>query len=198
MTERGGLQGLIWGAAALAAVLVAVKLLGGSQPAPPVELAAGTAAQARGEADAGARPRRLPGPYVHVAGAVRRPGLYRLAEGARVAAAVERAGGPLARAGLGGINLAARVVDGQQVIVPARVTAAAAAGAQPGEPTAPISLGSATVEQLEQLDGIGPTLAARIVEHRAAIGGFASVDQLDDVDGIGEGRLAALREALAP
>ena len=60
------------------------------------------------------------------------------------------------------------------------------------------SLGSATVEQLEQLEGIGPTLAERIVEYRAAHGGFRSLDQLAEVDGIGEQRLQALREALQP
>jgi competence protein ComEA len=131
---------------------------------------------------------------------VRRPGLYQLAEGVRVAAAVERAGGPLPRADLGAINLAARVVDGQQVVVPALVPGPVGAppSAAGGEEAGPIGLGSATVEQLEQLDGIGPTLAARIVEHRGAIGGFASLDQLDDVEGIGEGRLAALRDALVP
>jgi competence protein ComEA len=127
---------------------------------------------------------------------VRRPGLYRLEQGARVAAAVRRAGGPAADADLNLINLAARLQDGQQVVVPA--TAAPGAATGPTAPDAPISLGTATVEQLDGLDGIGPTLAERIVAQRQASGGFSSVEQLAEVDGIGEKRLEALKAALTP
>lgn len=204
MTERGGWSGVAWGVAALAAVVVVVRLLGGSgSPTPtPVKVAAGSGAGT--VAAAGGEPQtRALGPYVHVAGLVRRPGLYRLPPETRVAEAVERAGGALARADLGAINLAARVVDGQQVVVPARRAAGGAlaggggvTGA--GSAAAPLGLGTATVAELERLDGIGPTLAARIVEHRRELGGFASLEQLDDVEGIGEARLAALREVLAP
>ena len=144
------------------------------------------------------------GLYVHVAGAVRRPGLVRLPAGARVAEAVLRAGGPDRKADLTGVNLAAQVEDGQQVVVP---TAGAVPGGTGG--TAGVSgtagagvvkpsLGSATVEQLDEIDGIGPTLAERIVEYRAENGGFSSLDELQDVDGIGEKRLETLREALQP
>jgi competence protein ComEA len=145
--------------------------------------------------------------YVHVAGAVRRPGLYRVPQGSRVAAAIDRAGGPLPRADLAGVNLAARVEDGQQVVVPRRGAAApggaaggaGAAGANAAAaPGVKVSLGSATVEQLDGLDGIGPTLAQRIVEYRQAHGGFSSIDQLGEVEGIGEKRLEALREAVQP
>jgi competence protein ComEA len=139
--------------------------------------------------------------YVHVAGAVRRPGLVRVPAGARVAEAVFRAGGPGRRADLTGVNLAAQVEDGQQVVVPAGGAAASATG-QAAEPAAPNgvkpSLGSATVEQLDEIDGIGPTLAERIVEYRTENGGFSSLDELQDVDGIGEKRLETLREALQP
>ena len=143
--------------------------------------------------------------YVHVAGAVRRPGLLHLKEGARVAEAVDRAGGPLRRADLAGVNLAAKLEDGQQLIVPMRGAGPAAAGAPPGvtgppgSPGVPkLSLGAVTVEQLEQLDGIGPTLAQRIVEYRTEHGGFRSLGELREVEGIGEKRFEALREALQP
>jgi competence protein ComEA len=156
------------------------------------------------------------GIYVHVAGAVRRPGLLRLPSGSRVAAALDRAGGPRRRADLAGVNLAAELEDGQQVIVPVRGAATAPAGAAaagsagagspaagaaapPGSAGVPkLSLGAATLEQLDQLDGIGPTLAQRIVEYRTEHGGFRSVGELREVEGIGEKRFATLREALQP
>jgi competence protein ComEA len=136
---------------------------------------------------------------VHVAGAVERPGLYRVRVGARVAAAIERAGGPTPKADLTGTNLAARVEDGQQVVVPVRgVVSAASAPPGAATPAGPISLATATQPQLEELDGIGPTLAARILEYRDTHGGFRSIEELAEVDGIGEVRLEALREAVQP
>jgi competence protein ComEA len=137
--------------------------------------------------------------YVHVAGAVRRPGLYRLRRSARVAAALRRAGGPARRADLAAVNLAAVVEDGQQIVVPAKGAAGAADGTGGGGGRASrVSLGSATVEQLDGLDGIGPTLAKRIVDYRQSHGGFRSVDDLRGVQGIGDKRLAALKKALGP
>jgi competence protein ComEA len=137
--------------------------------------------------------------YVHVAGAVRRPGVYRLPAGSRVAAAVKRAGGPSRRGDPGAVNLAAPLEDGQQLVVPARGRAQpVGGGGAEGGPAAPISLSSATVEQLDTLDGIGPKLAGRIVEYRDEHGGFRSIDQLRDVEGIGEKRFEALREAVSP
>jgi competence protein ComEA len=189
-----GWQAVAWAVVAVAAVLLGARVLGGADPAPPpVRVGAGGADERRRSGtEGGPRPS---GPYVHVAGAVRRPGLYRLPPGARVAAAVRRAGGAAANADLDLINLAARLQDGQQVVVPA-ATAPGAAGA--GGVDAPISLGSATAEQLDALDGIGPTLAARIVEQRQSKGGFGTLDQLAEVEGIGEQRLAALKAALTP
>src|SRR5215213_8180394 len=133
---------------------------------------------------------------VHVAGAVRRPGVYRLRTGARVADAVRRAGGARRRADLSAVNLAAEVQDGRQVLVPVRApgggaAAAAGGGAAPG---VPLDLNTATVAQLDELDGIGPAIAQQIVDYREANGGFGSVEELDRVPGIGETRLAALRE----
>ncbi len=131
---------------------------------------------------------------VHVAGAVRRPGVYRLPAGARVTDAVKRAGGFAPGADRDGINLAARLSDGQQVAVPARGAAAAGAGAADG----PISLGTATVEQLDQIDGIGPVTAQDIVDFRDQHGGLSSIEQLDQIGGIGPSTMQALRARLQP
>jgi len=131
---------------------------------------------------------------VHVAGAVRRPGVYRLPAGARVTDAVRRAGGLAAGAQEDSINLAARLSDGQQVVVPGRGGAGAAAAGAEG----PISLGSATVEQLDEIEGIGPVTAQKILEFRDQQGGLSSVDQLDQISGIGPSTMEALRGRLQP
>jgi competence protein ComEA len=158
-----------------------------------------------------ARPRSDARVWVHVAGTVKRPGLYHVETDARVGAAVAAAGGLTRRADLTLINLAATVRDGQQIIVRARGEVAAAAapagavggatGGGAGRAPAPggkLSLGSATAEQLDTLDGIGPTLAQRIVQWRDAHGGFQSVDQLREVEGIGDKRFQSLRAAVEP
>jgi competence protein ComEA len=132
---------------------------------------------------------------VHVAGAVERPGVYRLPAGARVTDAIRRAGGFGGGANRGGINLAARLSDGQQVAVPGPGNAAAAAS---GAQTGPISLGSATIEQLDQIEGIGPVTAQKILEFRDQHGGLSSIDQLDEVDGIGPSTMETLRTSLQP
>lgn len=186
---------LIWVAAAALAVFAGMRLLGGGGGAAsaPVRIdgpGAGGAAKPAGFF------------YVHVAGAVRRPGLIRVPPDTRVAAALKRAGGPNRRADLTLVNLAAKVQDGQQIVVPAAGVGAgaapaggAAAGSMPG---AKIHLSTATVEQLDQIDGIGPELAGRIIEYRDAHSGFRSLAELGEVDGIGEKRLATLRDALQP
>jgi competence protein ComEA len=143
-------------------------------------------------------PRQATTALVHVAGAVRSPGVYRLRDGERVQDAVRRAGGPRAGADLNAINLAAKVADGQQVVVPRRGAAGAApVGAGTGEPggppQAPVSLNSATAEQLDTLDGVGPATASKILEYRRQHGGFRSIDDLGEIPGIGPKRLAALR-----
>lgn len=134
---------------------------------------------------------------VHVAGAVGSSGVYRLPAGSRVTDAVERAGGAAPKAALDGINLAARLADGQQVIVPSRVatsTASAAATAEEG----PISLGTATLEELDTIEGIGPVTAQNILSFRDEHGGLSSVDELDEVSGIGPATMEALRARLQP
>jgi competence protein ComEA len=193
--DRSPLTIVIWLVAAALAVLAAAKLLGdgGGDPGQPIRLAGSGAPGAADGTRAATRARRALA-LVHVAGAVRAPGLHEVPQDARVATAIQRAGGPLPRADLSGVNLAARVQDGQQIVVPRRGAGGGGSASTGVKP----SLGSATAEQLEELDGIGPGLAERIVEYRTSHGGFRSVDQLADVDGIGEQRLKALREALQP
>lgn len=148
---------------------------------------------------------------VHVVGEVRRPGLYRLREGARIADAVHRAGGALRDADLAAVNLAAPLVDGVQVVVPARAAAvsgspSASSGVGSGGPggggagaTAPlVSLSSASVAELDQLPGVGPVTAQKIVDYRTQYGPFASVDDLDAVPGIGPTRIEQLRDLVTP
>ena len=131
---------------------------------------------------------------VHVAGAVRSPGVYRMRASARVDDAVARAGGPTARADLSQVNLAAKVEDGRQVLVPRRVREGAPAAVAESAPGVPLNLNTATLEQLDELDGIGPATAQSILDYREENGGFGSVEELGEVPGIGDVRLASLRE----
>jgi competence protein ComEA len=199
MLGDGGSRGTaaIW---IVAAVLGGVALM---RLADPGGEGAGTAPPVKVERGPGPSPGRasVGRIYVHVAGAVRRPGLIRLPEGTRVAVALRRAGGPLGKAELSAVNLAAKLEDGQQVIVPSRAApaAGAAAGAASGAtPGAKLSLAAASQAELEEIDGIGPTLAGRIIEFRTEQGGVSSIEELGEVDGIGEKRLETLREALQP
>ena len=138
---------------------------------------------------------------VHVVGEVRRPGLYRLRDGARTADAVHRAGGALRDADLAAVNLAAPLVDGIQILVPVRTdTAGASSGtrAGAGASSGPVSLSSATLDELDQLPGVGPVTAQKILDYRTEHGPFASVDDLDAVPGIGPTRIEQLRELVTP
>jgi len=149
-----------------------------------------------------ARTHVAPGLVVDVEGAVRRPGLVRLPSGSRVADAVARAGGTTRLADRSAVNLAAPVSDGQQVLVPRRGSAAGTGGASavPGgaAPSGPVSLSSATAEQLDALPGVGPVTAQKIVDYRTQHGAFHSVDELDAIPGIGPARLADLRGLVVP
>jgi competence protein ComEA len=157
------------------------------------------------EAVAATAPQRL---VVHVVGAVGRPGLYRLRDGSRVADAVRRAGGASRRADLGGLNLAAPLVDGAQILVPRRIPDVSGAGAagSPGSPAATggsaptqkLSLATATAEQLDELPGVGPVTAQKILDYRAEHGFIRSVDDLDAVPGIGPARIEQLRDLMTP
>ena len=137
------------------------------------------------------------GVVIHVAGEVQEPGVYELAAGARVTDAVERAGGTTGAANVDAINLAAKLADGQQVVVPARVGTPGAAPAAAAE-DGPISLGTATAEQLDTIEGIGPVTAEDIIGYRDEHGGLSSVDELDQISGIGPATMEALRDRLQP
>jgi competence protein ComEA len=201
MGDPGRRQLLIYAVAAVVVALIGARYLsaGGSSGgggagagrAVPVRVAGGGGADAGGWA------------VVQVAGEVRSPGVYRLRAGRRVDDAVRMAGGPTGRAELAGVNLAAKVEDGRQVIVPARAavsggvaSGAPAAGGTAIAPGAPLNLNTATAEQLDGLDGVGPAMAQKIVAYRQAHGGFRSVSELDQVPGIGPKRLAALKGLL--
>lgn len=137
---------------------------------------------------------------VDVVGAVRRPGLYRLAHGSRIADAVTRAGGATSKADLAQVNLAAPLADGEQVVVPKRLLggAAGASATSSGASGGPVQLSTATLEQLDSLPGVGPVTAQKILDYRQKHGAFQSVDELDAVPGIGPKRLDQLHDLVVP
>ncbi len=188
---------LLLAAVALALLLLAARYLlpaGTATPAAPLPPPPGP-----GTGAAGPSARVV----VDVVGEVRRPGLYRLADGSRIADAVARAGGATRKAELAQVNLAAPLADGEQVVVPTRGSAAAAAPAAAGggdaaAPSAPIQLSTATLEQLDSLPGVGPATAQKILDYRTKHGAFSSVDELDAVPGIGPKRLEQLRDLVVP
>jgi competence protein ComEA len=196
MPELSRNQVFVYAAVAVALLLVGARAIrgeGGTDPSFAAADSGASSSSSGGSFSVGGESGDL---VVDVTGAVRRPGVYRMPAGSRVDDAVTRAGGPTGRAELEAVNLAARLADGQQVVVPERLAAGASAGATAED--GPISLGAATVEQLEEIDGIGPVTAGDIVEFRDEHGGLSSVDQLDQVPGIGPATMEALRERLQP
>jgi competence protein ComEA len=207
MLERDPRQLAAWAAAAVVLALLAAWYLARSRPTASAAPPPGTAAiavrtpAAAGTGSSGGGERVV----VDVAGAVKRPGVYRLTTSDRVEDALRRAGGPTRRADLTQLNRAAKLEDGRQILVPTRARTASAPGASSttgatataggsSTPAAPIDLNTATLEQLDTLDGVGPATAQKILDYRAEHGGFRSVDELDQVSGIGEKRLESLRD----
>lgn len=141
---------------------------------------------------------------IDVEGAVVRPGLYDLPADARVGDAVEAAGGLTEDAASGGINLAQKLADGEQVFVPSveEQLNAEAAGPVAAQPNAQqgaadkININTASADELQQLNGVGPALSQRIVEHRQSKGRFASVEDLKNVSGIGDAKFASLKDKI--
>lgn len=191
--SHGRLQLALYAALGVVLVLLGIRAMHGvaDEGAAPGGVSLETAPVGSGEGFAGGGTDVV----VHVAGAVRESGVYRLPAGSRVTDAVERAGGPTDEANVDAINLAARLADGQQVVVPSTETASA----DPADPeSGPISLGTADQAALETIEGIGPVTAADILAYRDEHGGIASIDELDEVPGIGPTTLDSLRDRLQP
>ena len=184
---------------AVGLLALALVIVGARHVRPGARPAALAVEPIRVSHSASSRARPAAGVVVDVEGAVRRPGLVRLPVGARVADAVLRAGGTTRLADRSGVNLAAPVSDGQQVLVPRRGAAGVAPPASGGAAaSAPVSLSSATADQLDALPGVGPVTAQKIVDYRTQHGAFHSVDELDAIPGIGPARLADLRGLVVP
>lgn len=191
MPKLSRVQILVYGALAIAVLLVGARWIRSDHG--PTQT--GQSGGLKFQADQAPQGPATGDVVVHVAGAVRRPGVYRLPAGSRVIDAVERAGGATVDALPDSLNLAARLADGQQVVVPARngLSSTAAAGGD-----GPISLGTATASQLDEIDGIGPVTAQLIIDYRDSRGGISSIEELDKISGIGPATMSALRDSLQP
>ncbi|MFI9241740.1 helix-hairpin-helix domain-containing protein [Streptomyces sp. NPDC053086] len=207
------------GVAALAVVLVAAAVFavqhfwaGRPQPvsAPQVVRAQAHFPEKTEAATAGAAAGTAATPgaeiVVDVSGKVREPGIRRLPSGARVADALRAAGGVRPGVSTEGLNRARFLVDGEQVVVGGTAGSTAPPGPATGPlsgpagtgPAAPVSLNTATVDQLDTLPGVGPVLARHIIDYRTQHGGFRSVDELREVNGIGDRRFTDLRDLVRP
>ncbi|MDT4892972.1 MAG: competence protein ComEA [Pseudonocardiales bacterium] len=194
MVLLAGVVTLLWVLSARPRAVPAAPVIDSPAASTPVASAPAAAASARGSASTML--------VVDVTGKVRRPGLYRLPPGARVDDAVRAAGGALPGVSLASVNLAAKVADGQQVAIgmagAAQSAGGSTSGGAAGAAAGPVSLNSASLEQLQTLPGVGPVLAQHILDWRTAHGSFTSVEQLNEVLGIGTTKFAALRPLVSP
>ncbi|HEY9524850.1 MAG TPA: ComEA family DNA-binding protein [Thermopolyspora sp.] len=182
--------------AALAAAIFALRSRPVAEPLPPpVPVGAQAVRAAAFPTVFPASPAPSAGVTVQVTGKVREPGVLTLPAGSRVVDAIKAAGGVRAGAKTGLLNLARRLVDGEQIIVDGRKGAAPPIAPGPPGASAVLDLNAATAEQLDQgLPGVGEVLARRIIDYRDTHGGFRSVTQLRDVSGIGERTYAEIRD----
>ncbi|MDO8736249.1 MAG: ComEA family DNA-binding protein [Thermoleophilia bacterium] len=191
-------QLIAWSAVGLVILLIGANYLRGQFSAPAGD--AGVAVTVGMKED-----RPAPRLKVHITGAVSRPGLYELDANSRVADALEKAGGATPAADLFQINLAARMADGQQLVVPEKGAAmaggaavsvggqASGSGSAASGASQPINLNAATLDLLTNLDGIGPKTAQKILDYREAHGGFTSIEELMEVPGIGPAKFEQIK-----
>ncbi|MBN2027484.1 MAG: helix-hairpin-helix domain-containing protein [Actinobacteria bacterium] len=188
------LSGLPYWQIAVLVIAVAGALVGGYYILRPAPRPAGVFQSQAEEVDGNAGQRGKQELTVHVAGSVSHPGVVLLEEGDRVIDAIVAAGGPLPEADLERLNLAQEVQDGQKITVPVRGTVENMESGEPDSTGERINLNTSSRSELEELPGIGPTLAERIIAYREKKGGFSSVEELKQVSGIGEKKFEELRD----
>jgi len=205
LPERWTVAAATVGGLAVLAVVVIVVLRGPSAPAPELvlpkaETSAPSPSAGRGVVgEATAAEGGSAVVFVHAAGAVVNPGVYRVRDGGRVSDLLDAAGGPTAEADMDQLNLAAKLTDGERVYLPRRGEAApppvggSGTAGPGGAATVPVNLNSATLDQLDALPGVGPATASAILDYRQEHGRFRNVEELIEVRGIGEAKLASLR-----
>ena len=188
--RRGLVAGGVCFGIALLVLLLISRTHAPARIAPPAEASSSIDTSAAAQQEGGG------GVFVHVAGAVHKPGLYELSTGARVADAIAAAGGALRKADVDVVNLAQVVTDGMKIAVPRKgvaIAGSAAASSSSTESSALVSINSAGLAELETLPGVGPVTAEAIIAHREEVGVFTSLEELLDVSGIGPATFAEIR-----